>query len=274
MNQRVLKDLIKILFLFGGVFVLLYVGLNLLSDKKKNAWFYSDTEEGIISYEQEIQIGNLIGQHLIESSEKSLFQNELVDSVLWVVQTRLEKQINLSEYDYKIQVIDDPQVNAFTIPGGRIYLFKGLIDFCDSAEHLAAVLAHEMGHVEKRHTVSKLIKEFGLKILFSIIAGGDTILLSELWHTIISSSFDRPHEKEADQFAMELLERAKISPTAIASFFRKLNREHLDYNQRLELLMTHPHNNSRIKASLQYQTAEGFASQKIDVDWNRVREAM
>ena len=54
--------------------------------------------------------------------------------------------------------VDYDLVNAFTIPGGRIYIYKGLFEFCESAEQLAAVLAHEIGHVEKCHKVSKLIK--------------------------------------------------------------------------------------------------------------------
>ena len=69
--------------------------------------------------------------------------------------------------------------------------------------------------------------------MFSIVTGGDTILLGELWESTVSSAFDRSNEKEADQYAMELLERAKIAPTAIASFFRKLNREELDYNENM-----------------------------------------
>ena len=79
----------------------------------------------------------------------------------------------------------------------------------------------------------------------------------------------RSNEKEADQYAMELLERAKISPTVIASFFRKLNREELDYNENMEFLMTHPHNNSRIKASLSYETAGNFEAQDFEIDWKR-----
>ena len=84
----------------------------------------------------------------------------------------------------------------------------------------------------------------------------------------------RSNEKEADQYAMELLERAKISPTAIASFFRKLNREELDYNENMEFLMTHPHNNSRINASLSYETAGNFEAQDFDIDWKRIKEAL
>ena len=60
----------------------------------------------------------------------------------------------------------------------------------------------------------------------------------------------------------------------IASFFRKLNRENLEYNEKLELLMTHPHNNSRIKASLEYETENSFKAQPVDIDWERVKEAL
>ena len=99
-------------------------------------------------------------------------------------------------------------------------------------------------------------------------------MLDELWETVLSSNFDRSQEKEADQFALKLLEEAQISPTAIASFFRKLNRENLDYNEKMELLMTHPHNNSRIKSSLEYKTQEGFKPQLINIDWNLVKKAL
>ena len=73
---------------------------------------------------------------------------------------------------------------------------------------------------------------------------------------------------------MELLERAKIAPTAIASFFRNLNREELDHNENTEFIMTHPHNNSWIKASLSYETAGNFEAQDFDIDWKRVKEAL
>jgi len=73
---------------------------------------------------------------------------------------------------------------------------------------------------------------------------------------------------------MELLERAKIAPTATASFFRKLNREELDYNENMEFIMNHPHNNSRIKASLSHETAGNFEAQDFDIDWKQVKEAL
>ena len=127
MKQKIVKDLIKILFLFGGIFAFFYVGLQLLSEDKKNSWLYSGDEAKLISYEQEIKLGNLIDEYLIDTDETILLQNELIDSVVWAVRSRLEKQIIMSEYDYKIVVVDDDLVNAFTIPGGRIYIYKVML---------------------------------------------------------------------------------------------------------------------------------------------------
>ena len=79
MKQKIVKDLIKILFPFGGIFPFFYVGLQLLSEDKKNSWLYSGDEAKLISYEQEIKLGNLIDEYLIDTDETILLQNELID---------------------------------------------------------------------------------------------------------------------------------------------------------------------------------------------------
>ena len=274
MNKKILLDGLKSLGIFGGIFIIFYVGLNLLSEDKKNKWFYSDEKISLISYEQEIALGELIDEYIIASQYKNPLTNKTIDSMMWAVGKRLQGQIPTSEYDYNITVLDNPQINAFTIPGGNIYVFSGLISFCDSPEQLAAVLAHEMGHVEKRHTVDRLAREFSLSVLFSIMTGGDTVLLSDLYQTLISSGFSRSQEKEADQFALNLLEDASISPKSIASFFRKLNRENLAYDENIELVMTHPHNNTRIKASLNHEVDETFKEIPFNLNWEKIKAAL
>ncbi|MBL19971.1 MAG: hypothetical protein CMC82_09180 [Flavobacteriaceae bacterium] len=274
MNKKILFDGLKSLGIFGGIFIFFYVGINLLSEDKKTKWFYSDEKISLISYEQEIALGELIDEHIIASQYKNPLTNKTIDSMMWAVSKRLQEQIPTSEYDYNITILDNPQINAFTIPGGNIYVFSGLISFCDSPEQLAAVLAHEMGHVEKRHTVDRLAQEFGLSVLFSIMTGGDTVLLSDLYQTLISSGFSRSNEKEADQFALNLLEDASISPKSIASFFRKLNRENLAYDDKIELVMTHPHNNSRIKASLNHEVDETFKEISFNLNWEEINAAL
>lgn len=274
MKKKIVLDGLKSLGIFGGIFLLFYLGLNLLSEEKKTKWFYSDKKTSLISFEQEIALGELVAAHIISAQYKEPLTSKTIDSMMWAVSKRLQQQIPATAYDYTIVVLDDPQVNAFTIPGGNIYVFKGLISFCDSPEQLAAVLAHEMGHVEKRHTVDRLVREFGLSILFSIMTGGDSVLLSDVYQTLISTGFSRSQEKEADQFALELLEDANISPKSIASFFRKLNRENLAYNEKIELIMTHPHNKARIKASLAYDVDVDFKEIPLDLNWEKIKRAL
>ncbi len=271
-ESKIVKELFKMVFFFAGLFVMFYVLLQLLSTENKNKWLYEKDNASSISVDKEIALGNVMDQYIVSSNNQKVLDNKLADSIIWVLSSRLKQQLVFSEYDYKIKILDNPQVNAFAIPGGRIYIYKGLISFCDTPEQLAAVLAHEMGHVEKRHVVSKLIKEFSLTILFSILSGGDAILLTDLWQSILSSSFDRKQEKEADMFALALLEKASISPRASASFFRKLNNENLSYNENLEIVMTHPHNNARIKMALTYKISENFTSKTLEVPWKKLKE--
>ena len=272
MLGKIQKDLIKLSLYFGALFLLIYLGIFLLFRNSNATWFTSENNTHLLSYEKEMQLGEIIDRYAMNYQEIDILKNSRVDSALWVISSRLKKQIPVSEYDYKIKIIESEMINAFTIPGGRIYISKELIRFCDSPDQLAAVLAHEIAHVEKRHTVSRILKEFTISLLFSIISGTDTVLLSELWNTDISSSFNRKQEQESDEYAMELLEKSGISPRAIASFFRKLNRENLDHNEKIEFLMSHPHNNSRIKRSLEYDTHNDFEPKPFDLDWNSIKE--
>ena len=84
--------------------------------------------------------------------------------------------------------------------------------------------------------------------------------------------FDRQQEREADQEGMKILERSNISPRAIASLFRRLGRKSSKAAEVLEIMSTHPHNNSRVKASLEYDLPEDFKEVAFGFDWERVRD--
>lgn len=126
MKKKIFADALKTLGVFGGIFILFFLGMHFLSKEKKTKWFYSDQKTQLISYEQEIELGELISKYLIANNKEKVLKTPLIDSVMWAVTGRLQKQIQRSEYDYVIQVLDNPQVNAFTLPGGRIYVFSGL----------------------------------------------------------------------------------------------------------------------------------------------------
>ncbi|HIA37211.1 MAG TPA: M48 family metallopeptidase [Flavobacteriales bacterium] len=264
MNKHLLLDLLKLALLFGVIWAI-FIYFPIFPDKSNFEF----------SYENEDKLGNLIIEEILENSPGfSELSNPVLDSAFQKISSLLIDNIGLTEYDYRIRVIDNEQINAFTLPGGNIFVFSGLINFSENPEEVAAVLSHEIGHVEKRHVVSKLVKEFGLTLLFSILAGGDAVFLGELGKTVVSSVFDRKQEKEADQYGLELLVKSRISPTAMASFFRRVKRELGGYDESLEILMTHPHYNSRIKSSIEYKIPDGFSAQDLEIDWDRVKASL
>jgi Zn-dependent protease with chaperone function len=126
-EKKTFWDFLKMSLLFGGIFFLLFVGIKFLPEKQRDLWFYQDNKSALLSAEQEIL--------LREKIEEIVFQNHqevkinVIDSAIWVIPTRLEKKIEQSEYDYEIKVMDSPEINAFTIPGGKVFINRGLISF-------------------------------------------------------------------------------------------------------------------------------------------------
>jgi len=264
MRRSIFIDLLKLV----GIFGLIWIAFIMWNPD------FSDDDLLKISIASEMQLGEIIMEELMDRVDFNKVKQPAFDSAMHLITGRLLKSMDLTEYDYNILVVHNSQINAITLPGGNIIVFSGLIKFTSQPEELAAILAHEIGHVEHRHIVDKLLREFGLAILTSILGGGDAVLIGELGKTIVSSTFGRKQESEADQYALQLLEKAQISPTAIASLFRKMNRENLNYDENLEIIMSHPHNNARIKSSLQYKVREDFEEKPFDFDWEEMKESI
>lgn len=121
----------------------------------------------------------------------------------------------------KVVVVDHRLVNAFALPGGYIYVFNGLLQKARSADELAGVLAHEIGHVKLRHGLRSAIQAGGLGFLlgtvFGDFAGGTAIVYAS--RTLMQSAFSRDAEREADRYAVDLMLKAGGDPLGLARFF-------------------------------------------------------
>lgn len=260
MKRSILIDLLKLLAVFSVIFAILYF-LPIFPDKDKLT----------ISIEKEEKLGKLIVEDLLSNNpDFHEIDNHYVDSAIFVIKERLIKVIEPTDFDYKIKVIKDPVANAYALPGGYIFIHSGLIKISENPEEVAGVLAHEMGHIEHRHVISRLIKELGI----AIVTSGDASIIGELGRTAVSTVFDRNQEKEADDFALKTLYDAEISPRHLGIFFRRMRSEYGSINENMEILSTHPHINSRIKSSFEYEINNDFKESKIDLDWNRVKESI
>ncbi len=224
-----------------------------------------------LSYEQESKIGDEFNE-LVTSEYKTMTDNA-ADTAIQQIANRLTTALDSTQYRYRFTVLRNNQVNAFTIPGGNIYVFSGLIEFADTPEEVAAVLAHEIGHAEKRHVVTRLVQQLSISVILSISTGGDPALLAKVLQEILGNHFSREQESEADKFALELLEKANISPKNLALFFQKLNEKDMSYDENLEILMSHPHNDKRIMESRRYKTKNKFKPVPFTIDWKKAQES-
>jgi Zn-dependent protease with chaperone function len=178
-----------------------------------------------------------------------------------------------SKYTYKWYVAEDPAINAFAIPGGYVVVNTGLIQAADSAEEVAGVLAHEVQHVELRHTLKNMVHSLGLRASLALALGDVSgSVLGNMAATLGELKFSRDLESEADRRGLEALKRARIAPQGMVNFFDKLRKQ--DGATPPELLSTHPASEERMQTLQTMIRQEGaWPSQPLPYDWNVVKAA-
>ncbi|MBL4869380.1 MAG: M48 family metallopeptidase [Robiginitomaculum sp.] len=138
--------------------------------------------------------------------------------------------------------------NAFALPGGTIVLTDELVEDFSDDYILAAVLAHEIGHVENQHSLKQLYRALGIAAMVTLIAGDAGPLLEDAileGSAVLSLSFSRQHELQADDYSFDLLVSAGRRPDGLIDFFEQLS-EDMPMPKEGEWLMTHPLSQKRI----------------------------
>lgn len=131
---------------------------------------------------------------------------------------KLVRSIDANPEELQVEVAKIDMLNAVALPGGKVILFDGLIKQAKSADEVAGVLAHEIGHVRERHVMQSLLRQMGLAVVLGGLDGTGGSMLSGA----LSVSYTRGSEREADAYSMKALSGAAISPIATADFFDRL----------------------------------------------------
>ncbi len=257
MKNSILRDLVILLAIFGLVWAVVTL-------------FPVFPERPVLmSVEREEELGDQYIKLVKADPGFSEFSDTMVREGLEQIMDRLTEALPGDRYTYKLLIFDDNMVNAFALPGGYILVSRGIISFSESPEEIAAVLAHEMGHVEKRHIISRLIREIGLQV----ISSGDPYVTGEITRMLTSAGFDRKQEESADLYACELLEKASVEPRSLSSLFRRLKED--DQNElmeKFEMISSHPNFKSRIRTVLSYEPGDMFEARPFDLDWEKIRD--
>ncbi len=213
---------------------------------------------GLISTEQEIELGRQLDSLILNSPddyvvvtadsfpEAYTFLNDMMDEIL--VSEDLQRG---DEFEYQIRIIDEDVLNAFAAPGGYLYFYTGLMKYLDNGAQLAGVMAHEIAHVDRRHTARKIEVAYTIDAVLAVVFGSDTTKLEQIAGSLAkglgSLAFSREQEYEADEYAVRYTSDTPYHPKGISGFFEKMNES--EQGGRVpEFLSTHPDPGNRIEA--------------------------
>jgi Zn-dependent protease with chaperone function len=226
----------------------LLVGLTLLVNVF--GWLPS-AEAALIGTKDEIEMGRQYAQEL-ERQYGVVNDAELQERINRIGQ-RIAAVSDRTDIKYSYKVLNSNEVNALALPGGFIYVFKGLVDYMPSDDELAGILGHETGHVTKRHTVRQIEKAMGLQLAFLIAFGDRGAMLQSLVYNAIMAGYSRTDEREADQLGFNYSLRAGFNPYSMLMGLKKL--DDLEKKGTYGLFSSHPEPEARVSL------VQGYMSQ-------------
>ncbi len=253
------------------ILLLFMTGCSVNPVNGKNVFnFYSEADEIKIGEEEHPRIISQYGEY----DDSTL--HDYIQKIVWKIGD-VSHRPNL---DYRVTVLDTPQVNAFALPGGHLYVCRGLLLYLNSEAELAAVLAHETGHVTARHSVESLSKQKGLNIglvlgslFFKTPEQGQSFYdVGSQLSAIASLSFSREDEMEADRLAVDYTYKAGFSPLGTEKVMIMLEQMYgSNSNPLFSVLSTHPVSEIRSKqARIEVRQLKERAG-SINTELNRSR---
>jgi predicted Zn-dependent protease len=182
------------------------------------------TERTVMSEQDEIETGRKAHQDILK--EYGVVQNPRLQAYVNDVGQRLAKQSHRANLAWTFTVLDSPEVNAFALPGGYVYITRGIMAYLDSEAELAGVLGHEVGHVTARHSANRATREqrAGIGVLAATVAGivaeaygvsGAGQAASQVSQGVAAgyvASYSRDQESQADELGAEYLVRNRYDP--------------------------------------------------------------
>lgn len=209
----------------------------------------------MVSEEQEAEIGSTLFTEVKQKSDLS--EDARVNSMVAEVGRRIAAATGEPEYKWEFVVIEDDNVNAFALPGGKVAFYTGILPITQNESGIAAVMGHEIAHVLARHGAERMSQQQALSIggvaLMAALGTRSPAVREGVLQAYglgaqvgVLLPYSRKHELEADRIGMILMAKAGYDPRQAVSFWeRMLARK--DGQAPPEFLSTHPSDQTRIE---------------------------
>ena len=182
--------------------------------------------------------------------EFGVVQDPAVTKYVALVGAVLAQASTRPSLKWEFIVLDTDGVNAFAAPGGIVHITKGALGLIKSEAELAGVLAHEVAHVTKKHTVNAIKKSKTVSLAADVAPGSNdyiSALSKAAYQNIVENGFDRGDENDADQEGIRLANKAGYAPAGLATFLAKLAERNKGDGSRNGLFASHPETEERIE---------------------------
>jgi predicted Zn-dependent protease len=185
----------------------------------------------LVSVEQEIEIGRDVNARV--RKEMPELADAHVATYVGALGRRLASHAPGPKFPYSFAVVDLRELNAFALPGGPIWVHRGLLQAASNESQVAGVLAHEVAHIAQRHAASQMTKvtvtNWGLGLLGAMLGNSTGAGAAQMAAGILADGvflkFSRDDEREADQVGLEIMKRAGWNPRGMVELFEVLRRE-------------------------------------------------
>lgn len=178
----------------------------------------------LVSVEEEWRLGQQLERDL--AGQLRLVNDRAALGYVRAVGQRIVRQTELAELPWEFHVVADPEVNAFNVPGGHVYVHTGLLTAADNAAELAAVMSHEVAHGVSRHGTEQLTRGYGLDLAAGLLLGEQPAayqqLLAQLAGAGTLARFSRGAETEADDLGLAYMQRAGYDPRGMVTIFEEM----------------------------------------------------
>jgi len=239
-------------------------------------WIYADNVSHWAADRVTQEQANRLGERAFEQMRPALKLVERGD-VRGMVEFIGVRLTTGSRNRYVFHVVDAPQVDAIALPGGHVVVYTGLLRETQSANELAAILAHTASHVEKRHTLRNIIHALGWRAALAAAVGDFS---GGVWGNMAAQlghmRYSQDMEREADREALVMLRRAGVTSDGMIPFFERMAKyETAPATADAGIWATHPSSPERFAALREQIAAQPlYQSRPLPVDWRQFKRAL
>jgi predicted Zn-dependent protease len=208
-----------------------------------------------VSQDEEVELGRRNAEQV--DAQLQLVRDPVASNYVQALGTSLARATTRQDLEWRFRIVDSRQINAFALPGGFIYVNRGLIERAERLDELAGALAHEVGHVALRHSARQIEKQTKTGVAVELGCRLTDLCNSDVARAAIQvggaalfARYSRHDEAEADSEAVQLVIDAGIDPDGIPALFQRLIEERRRSPARIEVFFaSHPLEEDRIVAT-------------------------